>query len=133
MHTLHSIYSHEKRPTTKKDITRIIIFSPLEKTLFYPYHFILLHYVICGPGSSVGIATELRAGRSRVESRWGRNFPPAQTGPGAHPAFCAMGAGFFPWVKFGQGVLPTTHPLLVLQSWKSRVILLPTLWATPGL
>jgi len=31
--------------------------------------------VICGPGSSVGIATELRAGRSGIESRWGRDFP----------------------------------------------------------
>ena len=29
-----------------------------------------------GPGSSVGIATELRAGRSRIESRWGRGIPP---------------------------------------------------------
>ena len=28
-----------------------------------------------GPGSSVGIATELRAGRSGIESRWGRDFP----------------------------------------------------------
>ena len=38
---------------------------------------------VCGPGSSVGIATELRAGRSGIESRWGRDFPPVQTGPGA--------------------------------------------------
>jgi len=29
-----------------------------------------------GPGSSVGIATELRTGRSAIESRWGRDFPP---------------------------------------------------------
>jgi hypothetical protein len=28
-----------------------------------------------GPGSSVGIATELRDGRSGDESRWGRDFP----------------------------------------------------------
>ena len=42
-------------------------------------------------GSSVGIATELRAGRSGIESRWGRDFPPVQTGPGAHPASCKMG------------------------------------------
>ena len=39
----------------------------------------------CGPGSSVGIATELRAGRSGIESQWGRYFPPVQSGPGAHP------------------------------------------------
>jgi len=35
-----------------------------------------------GPGSSVGIATD-RAGWSGIESRWGRDFPPVQTGPGA--------------------------------------------------
>ena len=45
--------------------------------------------------SSVGIATELRAGRSGIESQWGRDFPSAQTGPGSHPASCTMGTGFF--------------------------------------
>ena len=75
---------------------------------------------MCGPRSSVGIATELRAGRSGIESRWGRDFPPGQTGPGAHPASCKMGTGSFPGVKCGRGVLLTTHPLLVLRSWKSR-------------
>ena len=44
-----------------------------------------------------------------------------------------MGTGSFPEVKCGQGVLLTTHSLLVSQSWKSRTISLPTLWATPGL
>ena len=43
-------------------------------------------YMVCEPGSSVGIATELRAGRSGIESRWGRDFLPVQAGPGAHPA-----------------------------------------------
>ena len=86
-----------------------------------------------GPGSSVGIATELRAGQSGVESRWGRDFPPVQTGPGAHPPSFKMGTGTFPGVKCGQGVLLTTHPLLVPRSWKSTAIPVPTLWATPGL
>ena len=36
-------------------------------------------------------------------------------------------------VNCGRGVLVTTHPLLVPRSWKSRAIILPTLWATPGL
>ena len=40
---------------------------------------------------SVGTATELQAGRSGIESRWGRDFPPVQTDPGAHPASCKMG------------------------------------------
>jgi len=46
-------------------------------------------------------------------------FPPVQTSPGAHPASCKMGTGSFPGVKCGQGVLLTTHPLLVPRSWKS--------------
>jgi len=47
-------------------------------------------------GSSVGIATELRAGRCGMESLWGRDFPSVQTGPGAHPASYTMGTGSFP-------------------------------------
>ena len=29
----------------------------------------------CGPGSSVGIVTDLQTGRSGIESRWGLDFP----------------------------------------------------------
>jgi len=43
-----------------------------------------------------------------------------------------MGTGSFPGVKCGRGVLLTTHPLLLPRSWKSRTILLPTLWTPPG-
>ena len=75
----------------------------------------------------------MAAGRSGIESRWGRDFPPVQTGPLAHPDSCKMGTGSFPGVKCGRGVLLTTHSLLVPRSWKSRAIPLPTLWATPGL
>ena len=35
----------------------------------------------------------LQKGRSEVESRWGQDFPPVQTDPGAHPASCKMGTG----------------------------------------
>ena len=62
----------------------------------------------------------------------GRDFPPVQTGPGAHPASYTMGTGSFLRVKCGRGVLLTTHSLLVPRSWKSRAIPLPTLWATTG-
>jgi len=86
-----------------------------------------------GSGSSVGIATELRAGRSGIESPWGRDYPPVQTGPRAQTASRKMGTGSFPGVKCGRSVLLTTHSLLVLRSWKCRAIPLPTLWATPGL
>jgi len=57
----------------------------------------------CWPGSSVGIATELWAGQSGIESQWGRDSPSVQTSPGAHPASCKMGTGSFPWVKRGRG------------------------------
>jgi hypothetical protein len=43
-----------------------------------------------------------------------------------------MGTEYFPGVKYGRGVLLTTHPLLVPRSWTSRAIPLPTLWATTG-
>jgi len=95
--------------------------------------FIMGHIAIeCGPRSSVGIATELRTGRSGIESQWGRDFPPVQTGPGAHPAPCKVGIGSFPGVKCGRSVPLTTHPLLVPRSWKSRAIPLHTLCATPA-
>ena len=58
---------------------------------------------------------------------------PVGMGFSAHPASCTMGTGSSLGVKCGRGVLLTTHPLLVPQSWKSRAIPLPTLWATPGL
>ena len=75
----------------------------------------------------------LRAGRFGIESQWGRDFPPVQKGPGAHPASCKMDNGSFLGVKSGRGVLLTTHPLLVPRLWKTRAIPLPILWATPGL
>ena len=71
-------------------------------------------------------------GRSGHRIPMGRDFPPVQTGPGAHPAFCTAGTGSFLEVKYGRGVLLTTHPLLVPWSWRSRAIPLPTLWATIG-
>jgi len=50
-------------------------------------------------GSSVGIVTELRGGRSGIEFRWGRDFPSVQTGPGVHVASCKIGTGSFPGVE----------------------------------
>jgi hypothetical protein len=45
-----------------------------------------------------------------------------QTGSGAHPASCTVGAGgSFPGVKRGRGVMLTTHPLLVPRLRKSRI------------
>ena len=86
-----------------------------------------------GPGSSVGIATDYELGGPGSNPGGDEIFPPFQTGPGAHPASCTMGTGTFPGVKCGQGVLLTTHPILLPRSWKSTAIPLPIPWATPGL
>jgi hypothetical protein len=55
---------------------------------------ILSNFVLCGPGSSVGITTDYRLDGPRIESRWGRDFshtsrpalgptqPPAEWVPG---------------------------------------------------
>ena len=73
--------------------------------------------------SSVGIATGYRLDDPGIESRWGlRFFAPAQTGPGAHPAFCKMGTGFFSGGKERPGRDADPSPLLVPWSRKSRAI-----------
>ena len=111
----------------------LITYSTLNTVLYmYVYIYIYIYiYMVIGPCSSVCIATELRAGRSGDRIPMGRDFPPVQTGPGAHPAFCTMDTGSFPGVKYGRGVLLTTHPPLMPWSWKNRAVPLPTLWATP--
>ena len=58
---------------------------------------------MCGPGSSVAIATDYGLDGPGIESRWGRDFPPVQTGPGAHPASCTVGTGVFPGGKVRPG------------------------------
>jgi len=60
-----------------------------------------------GRDSSVSIATHYGLDGRGIESRRGeaRFFTPVQTGPGAHPASCAMGSGSFPGLKgTGRGV-----------------------------
>ena len=84
-----------------------------------------------GPGSSVVITTDYGLDGPGIESQWGEIFHPVQTSPEAHPVSCTTGTGSFPEVKYGRAVLLTTRPLLP-QSWKSRAIPLPTLWATTG-
>jgi hypothetical protein len=53
-------------------------------------------------GSSVGIATDYGLDGPGIEKKIpveARFFARVQTGPGAHPASCTMGTGFFPGVK----------------------------------
>jgi len=86
-------------------------------------------YRRCGPGSVVGVATGLRAGRFGNRIPVGARFStPVKTGPVAHPASCTMGTASFPGVKSGRSVTLTPHPLLVPWSRKSTVIPLFPLW-----
>jgi len=40
---------------------------------------------LCGPGSSVGIATDYGLDGPGSNTGWRRDFSPVQTGPGAQP------------------------------------------------
>ena len=78
------------------------------------YYYITL--LVCGPGSSVGVATDY--GLDGPGSNPGRDeiFPPVQTGPGAHSASCKMGTGSFPGVKCSRGVLLPTSSAAVMEE-----------------
>jgi hypothetical protein len=53
--------------------------------------------IICGPGSSVGVATDYGLDGPGIESWWGREF--SHPSRPAHPAFCTMSTGSFLGVK----------------------------------
>jgi hypothetical protein len=53
----------------------------------------------CGPGSSVGIATDYGLDDPGIESRWGRDFSHTTRPVLGHPASCIMGTGSFPGVN----------------------------------
>jgi hypothetical protein len=67
--------------------------------------YVALLSLLCGPGSSVGIATDYGLDGPGIESRWwARFFAHVQTGPEVYPASCTMGTGSFPGVKLpGRG------------------------------
>ena len=65
--------------------------------------------VIIDRDISVGIETGYGLHGPAIESRWGRDFPPDYTCPGAHPAACKMGTGSLFREKSGLGVALTTH------------------------
>jgi len=54
----------------------MLVYLIFLKPYMYSETILQLYYrYSCGSVSSVGTATELRAGRSGIESRWGRDFP----------------------------------------------------------
>ena len=109
------------------------MYGKVESLFAFKIQIYLVHYKMGGPGSSVGIVTDYGLDGPGSNPGGGRDVPPVQTGPGAHPASCTLGTGSFPEVKGDRGVMLTAHPFLVPRSWKNRAIPLPTLWAKPGL
>jgi len=127
----------QQRPQTflymKIDIPSVYIYIYIYIKYIHIYMYMHVYTNVCGPGSSVGIATVYGLDDPGSNPCEVEIFRPSRPALGAHPASCKMDTGSFQGVKCGRGVLLTTHPLLVPQSWKSRAIPLPTFWATPGL
>ena len=64
------------------------------------YIYVHTHIDCWSRDNSVGTATRYVLDGPGIESRWGTRFSASvQTGPGAHPASCTMGAVSFPGVK----------------------------------
>jgi len=89
--------------------------------------------IMCGPGSSDGIATDYGLDGPGSNPGGDEIFRPSRPALGLTQSPTKWVPDPSPGVKCGRCVLLTTHHLLVPRSWKSRAIPLPTLWATPDL
>jgi hypothetical protein len=90
-------------------------------------------YITWSRDSVFRIATRYGLEGPGIESRWGeifRTYPDWLWGP---PSLLYNGYRVFPGGKGGQGVMLTTHPLLVSRLRKSRAIPPLTLWVLLGL
>ena len=67
----------------------------------------------CGPGSSVGIATDFGLDGSGFESQWDEFLSALPDRLWGSPSLLYNAYRFFPGVENGRGVLLYTHPLLV--------------------
>ena len=87
-----------------------LLFNYLFVYIYYLCNFYLFIYLyqICGPGSSVGIATELCAAPSGIESRWRRDFMSFQISPGPTRLPVKQVPGL-PGLKCCRDVLLTIH------------------------
>jgi hypothetical protein len=84
----------------------------------------------CGLVSSVGIATELRAGRSGGSNPGRARFSASPDRPWGPPNLLYNGYRVFHGGEVRPERAADHSPLLVPRSWKSRAIPLPTFYAT---
>jgi hypothetical protein len=91
----------------------------------------LLFNITCGPGGSVRLTMGWTVRGSNPGG--GEIFRTCPDRPWGPPSLLYNGYQVFPGGKVRPGHDAGHSPLLVLRSWKSRAIPLPTLWATPGL
>ena len=75
----------------------------------YIYIYIYIYISNNRAGSSVGIVTDYRLD-GLGSNPGGRDFPPVQTSPVAHPASCKMGTGSFPGGKLWPGCAADHSP-----------------------
>jgi len=71
---------------------------------------------MCGPGSSVGIATDYGLGGTGSNPGGDEIIHPSRAALGAHPASCKLGTGSFPGVKCCRGVLLTPSSAAVMEE-----------------
>jgi len=125
MHDLPHVVLNLSIPQSQRIFTMTAAVTCVLRETHGPCILIMILSHLRGPGSSVGIATDyglVGPGSNpdgdeifrRPNRPWG---PPSHL----HNGYRVFG------VNCGRGMLLTTHPLLVPQSWKSRAIPLPNL------
>jgi len=132
----------ERYEKSFKRLNILILFNIL-MLIKYKCTYISVYICVCvcvcvcvfmgGPGSSVGIAADYGLDGPRSNPGGDEIFRPLRPALGTTQPPVKWVPGLSRGVKCGRGVLLTTHPLLVSQSWKSSATPLSNFWATEGL